>query len=108
MSSTTKNAYQIVNRPIVTEKSVSDSNAGKYIFEVAPDANKYEIAWAIEQIQKDAKNVVKVVAVNTIKVHGKMRHGRFFKRVNKGKTSDWKKAVVTLAPGQTIELVEGV
>ena len=87
---------------------MSDSNAGKYIFAVAESANKYEIAWAVEQIQKDVKNTIKVVAVNTINVHGKVRHGRFFKRVNKGKTSDWRKAVVTLAPGQTIELVEGV
>jgi large subunit ribosomal protein L23 len=75
---------------------------------VAPDANKYEIAWAVEQIQKDAKNAVQVTSVNTLTVKGKERRGRFFRRANKGRSSDWKKAVVTLAPGQQIELVEGV
>lgn len=108
MSYTTKSPYQIILRPIVTEKSVSDSNAGKYIFAVAPDANKFEIAWALEQIQKDVKNTVNVVAVNTIKVHGRVRQGRFFRRANRGRTSDWKKAVVTLRQGQSIQLVEGV
>ena len=108
MSSTTKNPYQIIIRPIVTEKSVSDSNSGKYIFRVAEDANKFEIAWAVEQIQKELKNTVNVVSVNTIKVHGKQRRGRFFRRVNSGKSSDWRKAIVTLKQGQTIDLVEGV
>jgi large subunit ribosomal protein L23 len=108
MSSTTKSPYEIVLRPIVTEKSVYGSNSAKYTFAVSPDANKYEIAWAIETIQADLKNTIKVAAVNTITVHGKMRRGRFFRRANQGRTSDWKKAIVTLMPGQEIELVEGV
>jgi|SRR5579883_1556284 len=108
MSATTKSPYQIIIRPIVTEKSVNGSNDGKYTFAVDSGANKYEIAWAIEQIQKEAKNTVNVVSVNTIKVHGKARRGRFFRRANQGRSSDWKKAIVTLAPGQQIEIVEGV
>ena len=108
MSSTTKSPYEIIIRPIITEKSVNVSNAGKYIFAVDDNANKYEIAWAIEQIQTEAKNAVNVIDVNTVVVKGKQRRGRFFKRANKGRSSDWKKAIVTLAPGQTIELVEGV
>ena len=108
MSSTTKSPYEIILRPIVTEKSVDGGTHGKYTFVVAKDANKYEIAHAIERIQAEARNNIKVVSVNTLVVKGKARRGRFFKRANQGRTSDWKKAIVTLAPGQQIELVEGV
>jgi large subunit ribosomal protein L23 len=109
MSSTTKSPYEIIIRPIVTEKSVTSSNEGKYTFAVHSDANKYEIAWAIEQIQKEAKNAVNVVAVNTVTVKGKARRGRFMRRAgNRGRSSDWKKAIISLAPGQQIEIVEGV
>jgi large subunit ribosomal protein L23 len=108
MSVTTKSAYEIILRPIVTEKSVFASNENKYVFEVAKNANKYEIAWAVEQIQRDAKNTVTVVSVNTVTTRGRVRKGRFFKRSNSGFASGYKKAIVTLAPGQQIELVEGV
>ena len=108
MSSLTKSPYQIIVRPIVTEKTVAGGAENKYTFVVARDANKYEIAEAIERIQADAKNTVNVTTVNTMVVKGKSRMGRFFKRANRGKTSDWKKAIVTLRPGQSIELVEGV
>lgn len=108
MSVTTKSPYQIVIRPVVTEKSVDGGNINKYTFVVAKEANKYEIAEAIERIQADVKNVINVVSVNTMIVKGKTRQGRFFKRANKGRTSDWKKAIVTLRAGQSIELVEGV
>lgn len=108
MSSTTKNPYDIIIRPIVTEKSVDGGAHFKYTFIVAKEANKYEIASAIETIQSDAKNPINVVAVNTLIVKGKTRRGRFFKRSNKGRSSDWKKAIVTLRAGQTIEVVEGV
>ncbi|MDR3710003.1 MAG: 50S ribosomal protein L23 [Capsulimonadaceae bacterium] len=108
MSSTTKSPYEIILRPIVTEKSVNGTNSGKYIFAVTPDANKFEIAWAVEKIQAESKNAIKVVGVNTVSVKGKSRRGRFGRRGNRGMTSDWKKAIITLAPGQSIELVEGV
>ena len=108
MSSTTKSPYQIIVRPIVTEKTMGGGAQGKYTFVVAKDSNKYEIAHAIEQIQAEAKNIINVVSVNTLVMKGKARRGRFFKRANQGRTSDWKKAIVTLAPGQQIELVEGV
>ena len=108
MSSTTKNPYDIIVRPIVTEKTVDGGAQNKYTFVVAREANKYEIAAAIEAIQSDAKNPVNVVSVNTLIVKGKSRRGRFFKRSNKGRSSDWKKAVVTIRPGQLIEVVEGV
>ena len=108
MSSTTKSPYEVILRPIVTEKTVSAGAQNKYTFVVDKAANKYEIAHAVERIQADAKNVVNVVTVNTLVVKGTARRGRFGKRSNQGRTSDWKKAIVTLAPGQQIELVEGV
>jgi len=108
MSSTHKSAYDIIIRPIVTEKSMSGGAENKYTFVVAKEANKYEIAAAIETIQAEVKNPVNVVSVNTLVVKGKTRRGRFFKRANQGRSSDWKKAVVTIKPGQQIEVVEGV
>jgi large subunit ribosomal protein L23 len=113
MKSTTKSPYEIIIRPIVTEKSVSDSDvedtiSRKYTFQVAKNANKFEIQAALEEIQRDAKAPVDVIDVHTIKVRAKARNGRFMKRANKGHTSAWKKAVVTLKVGQQIELIEGV
>lgn len=108
MSATTKSPYQIVLRPIVTEKSMMGGGQNKYSFVVAKDANKYEIAHAVEQIQADARNTINVVSVNTMVVKGRIRRGRFFRRANQGRTADWKKAIVTLQAGQQIELVEGV
>jgi large subunit ribosomal protein L23 len=95
-----KDPYQIIERPLLTEKSMDLSHSGKYTFRVATDANKIEIAEAIEKMYK-----VKVTKVNTITVRGKPRRvGRFAQ----GRTSDWKKAVVTLATGQQITLFEGL
>ena len=108
MSSTSKSAYDIIIRPLVTEKSFSGGALNKYSFVVDKDANKYEIAWAIETIQSEARNPVNVVSVNTLIVKGKKHRGRFFKRTSIGRTSDWKKAIITLRPGQQIQLVEGV
>lgn len=108
MSATTKSPYQIILRPIVTEKSMTAGAQNKYSFVVAREANKYEIAHAIEHIQADAKNIVNVISVNTLIVKGSARRGRFFKRANLGRTQDWKKAIVTVKAGQSIELVEGV
>jgi large subunit ribosomal protein L23 len=108
MSSTTKSPYEIIVKPIVTEKSVSLTPAGKYVFSVANDANKYEVAWAVEQIQIAQGNPVHVVAVNVLSVKGRERRGRYRRKYNKGTTSNWKKAIVTLQAGQSIQLVEGV
>jgi large subunit ribosomal protein L23 len=93
------NSYEILRRPVITEKSTMLAEMGQYVFEVARDANKIEIRRAVEEIFK-----VKVRAVNTMHVPGKERRmGR-----TKGFTSPWKKAVVTLQPGQRIELFQGV
>lgn len=92
-------AHQILVRPIVTEKNTTLNEVGKYCFEVLLNANKIEIKRAVEEVFS-----VEVTGVNIIKVPGKMR------RMGKtsGMTRTWKKAVVTLADGQRIDLFQGV
>jgi large subunit ribosomal protein L23 len=94
-----KNPYEILERPVITEKAnvLSDrKKSPQYTFKVAISANKLEICRAIEQ----AFNV-KVKSINTVRVKGKVkRQGR-----TQGKRSDWKKAFVTLQAGQTIEVM---
>ncbi len=92
--------YSVIKKPLVTEKStVARDEGNKYIFEVDRRATKIEIRNAVEKIFK-----VKVMTVRTMNFIGKK------KRVGKviGSRSDWKKAVVTLAPGNSIEVFEGV
>ena len=92
-------SHEILVRPIITEKNTLLGEQGKYSFEVLPNANKIEIKRAVEEIFK-----VNVTAVNVMRVPGKMRRmGR-----HSGMTRSWKKAVVTLQPGQRIELFQGV
>jgi large subunit ribosomal protein L23 len=87
--------YDIVKTLVRTEKGTDLELQGKYLFHVATDSNKIEIKKAIEEIYK-----VKVKAVNTTVVRGKL------KRVRKdyGSTTPWKKAIVTLYEGQKIEV----
>lgn len=90
-------ARDIIIRPLITEKSTTLMAEGKYVFEVAKAANKIEIAKAISQIFN-----VKVASVNTVNIEGKVkRMGRSI-----GKRSDYKKAIVKLAAGETIEFFE--
>jgi len=88
-------AYAIIKAPIVTEKATMGSEQGKVTFRVAIDASKAEIKSAIEQIFE-----VKVTAVNTSILKGKVK--RFKNTI--GKRSDVKKAIVTLAEGQTLDV----
>ena len=92
-------SHQILVRPIVTEKNTALNEVGKYCFEVLLAANKIEIKRAVEEVFS-----VHVSAVNIIKVPGKMR------RMGKtsGMTRTWKKAIVTLAADQRIDLFQGV
>ena len=90
-------ARDILIRPLITEKSTQLMEEGKYVFVVAKKANKIEIAKAVAEVFN-----VKVANVNTVNVSGKMkRMGRFV-----GKRSDYKKAIVKLAPGETIEVFQ--
>ena len=87
---------QIIVRPVVSEKSVDlMEGQNKYTFEVLKTATKPQIAQAIEEIFD-----VRVIKVNTMNVAGKPRRVRF----HQGHTRTWKKAIVTLAVGDSIEL----
>jgi large subunit ribosomal protein L23 len=88
-----KDATEILVRPLLTEKSTDLQRLNKYTFEVAKDANKIEIRRAVEELGK-----CEVTSVNTLNVKGKVRRTRR----GKGKTPDWKKAIVTIKEGQTI------
>jgi len=91
--------YEIVRAPLITEKSTRGSEHGQVTFRVPLDATKPEIKAAIEGLFK-----VKVKAVNTIRVAGKTK--RF--RGRAGRRSDVKKAIVSLAEGQTIDVTTGI
>ncbi|MGC8879026.1 MAG: 50S ribosomal protein L23 [Anaerolineae bacterium] len=92
--------YQVIKRPLNTEKSTLAVEMNQYVFEVDPRANKVQIREAVEQVFK--VNVAKVRIVNMPPRFG--RWGR--KRVKR--STAWKKAIVTVAPGQKIEIFEGV
>ena len=91
-----KSAYGIIDSLLRTEKgAIQADRDNKYFFSVSPRANKIEIKQAVETIYK-----VKVTAVNTHIQPGKLKRVR----VQQGRTSEWKKAIVTLEKGQKIEL----
>jgi large subunit ribosomal protein L23 len=92
--------YNIIKRPLITEKTnIQKENNNQITFEVDCRANRIEIQRAIEQIFK-----VKVAKTRTLRVTGKVkRRGRIL-----GKRKDWKKAIVTLMPGERIDFFEGV
>ncbi len=91
--------HQIIRKPLVTEKTTIMREGNQYLFAVDPRANKIEIERAVEKLFK-----VKVLNVRTLNVLGKKkRYGRLM-----GKKQDWKKAIVTLAPGSSIEIFDKV
>jgi len=91
--------YEVLRRPVITEKSTDLQTQGKYAFEIADGANKPMVKEAVESAFK-----VKVTGVNVVTMRGKMR------RVGRRSilTRTWKKAIVTLQPGDKIEFFEGV
>ena len=95
-----KTAYDIIKKPVITERSMSGIAESKYVFEVATSANKVEIKKAVEEIFG-----VKVAKVNTVKLPGKWKR----MGVHVGKRSDVKKAIVTLtADSKKIEIFENM
>ncbi len=94
------NIHQVIREPHITEKGSIQKEANNQIaFKVDRNANKIEIRRAVEKLLK-----TKVVSVKTMNMQGKKRRlGR-----SVGKRPDWKKAVVTLAPGENIEFFQGV
>ena len=102
-----RTAEQAVLGPVVSEKSYGAMASGRYAFRCAPWATKVEIGRAVEELFAAQK--ITVVAVNTLRVHGKTRRRSRGRSRVIGHSPDWKKAVVTLAPGQKIDgLFEGV
>ena len=99
-----RDPYTIILAPVITESSMMNQAYGKYTFRVAKDANKIEIARAVEEIAKPDQ--IQVTKVNTLIVKGETR--RSLNRRDTGRTSDYKKAIVTLGPGQVIRKFEGV
>lgn len=91
--------YQIILAPVVTEKATRLNETSQVTFKVTQDATKPEIKAAVEKLFN-----VKVEAVNTLVMKGKTK--RF--RGRKGQRSDWKKAMVKLQAGQTIDLTTGL
>ncbi|HTT89809.1 MAG TPA: 50S ribosomal protein L23 [Acidimicrobiales bacterium] len=89
----------VIVRPVVSEKSYALSEKGVYIFVVPPEANKIEIRRSVERVFN-----VKVTNVNTLNRPGKRKRNR--RQQTFGKRPDTKRAIVTLAPGQSIPLFE--
>ena len=92
--------HDVIRRPVITEKtSIQKETSNQLTFEVDPRANRIEIKRAVENIFN-----VNVAGVRTMQVKGKMkRRGRIL-----GKRRDWKKAIVTLMPGERIDFFDGV
>ena len=89
--------YRVVRRPHVTEKATDDTvKRNAYHFDVPSGANKVEIRQAVEKLFD-----VKVMSVNTLRVKGKWRRRGY----TAGRSPEWKKAMVTLAEGQTIDVI---
>ena len=94
-----KTPYDVILEPVLSEKAYGGYAEGRYTFWVHPEASKTEVKNAVQQAFK-----VKVLSVNVLTVRGKKkRMGRY-----EGKRADRKKAVVTVAPGQKIEALEGL
>ena len=95
----TKDAYKVLIRPIITEKASSLGVNGQYVFEVASNANKVEIKKAIQSLYG-----VTAVGIRVMNQRGrKVQYGR-----HSGTTKSWKKAIISLKPGDKIEVHEGI
>jgi large subunit ribosomal protein L23 len=100
-----KAAQDIVLRPIITEESMMGTAEKKYTFAVAKDANKIEIAQAVEELFSSKPGDIKVAKVNTMNCLGKLRR----QGTSQGFTASWKKAIVTLTEdSKTIEFFDGM
>ena len=96
-------AHEVILHPVISEKSMDASQRGKYTFAVRDDVSKIQIEAAIEEIFK-----VKVSAVNVLTTKSKEKRGGTRRSRIAGRTTPWRKAIVTLAPGQKIEFFEAV
>ena len=99
----TLQAAEVILRPVISEKSMDQTQRQKYTFAVHHDANKFQIKDAVEELFK-----VRVTDVNVLTTKSKEKARSMGGRRTKGYTSPWRKAVVTLAVGDKIEFFEGV
>jgi large subunit ribosomal protein L23 len=99
----TLEAAEIVLRPVISEKSMDETQRGKYTFAVHDGANKFQIKAAVEELFK-----VRVTGVNVLTSKAKEKRRRTKRGVTTGQTAPWRKAVVTLVAGDKIEFFEGV
>ena len=99
-------APEIILRPVISEKTIDESGRGKYTFAVHADANKIQIKAAVEELYKGEK--IQVVSVNVLTTKAKEKSRGTKRGRITGYTTPWRKAIVTLAPGQKIEFFEGV
>jgi large subunit ribosomal protein L23 len=102
---TVRAAAEVVLQPVVSEKSIDQATHQKYTFRVHPDANKIQIKAAVEELYAADKITVVGVNVLTTKAKTKVRNTR--RGRIEGRVSPWRKAIVTLAPGQKIQFFEG-
>ena len=93
------NIYEIIKQPVVTEKTTKISENNQFVFKVQNTSSKLDIKKAVEKIFK-----VKVKSVNTVKIKGKIK---VFKGT-KGKRNDYKKAIITLKSGETLDYSGGI
>ncbi len=96
-------AHEILIRPVISEKSMDESQRGKYTFLIRGDVSKIQVEAAVEEIFK-----VKVTAVNVLTTKSKAKRGGMRRSRIAGYTTPMRKAIVTLAPGQKIEFFEAV
>ncbi len=96
-------ASEVIIKPVISEKSMDETQRGKYTFRVHGDANKLQVKHAIEELFK-----VDVVTVNVLTTKAKEKVRNRKRGRTTGWTTPWKKAVVTVAAGQKIEFFEGI
>ncbi|HET7678187.1 MAG TPA: 50S ribosomal protein L23 [Candidatus Limnocylindrales bacterium] len=99
----TLHAAEVILRPVISEKSMDSTQRGKYTFAVHHDANKLQIKQAVEELFK-----VDVVSVNVLTTKPKEKRRNTKRGRTRGYTATWRKAIVTLKPGEKIEFFEGV
>jgi large subunit ribosomal protein L23 len=99
----TLEAAQVVLQPVISEKSMDETRRGKYTFRVHVDANKFQVKSAVEELFKVHVTEVNVLTTKAKEKSLNRRRGR-----QRGWTSPWKKAIVSIASGEKIEFFEGV
>ena len=96
-------AHEVILRPVISEKSMDESQRGKYTFAIRDGVSKIQVEAAVEEIFK-----VKVDAENVLTTKSKAKRGGMRRSRVAGRTTPWRKAIVTLAPGQKIEFFEAL